>query len=70
MNCNELWAAAQEKPGKDPESGALFVIGNGWHNRIKILYFGGTAFAFWTSAWASQVRFVWINRINRFDLPL
>ena len=42
MNFNGLWAAASEKLGEDPKSGALFVFGNRRHNRIKILYFDGT----------------------------
>lgn len=42
MNFNGLWAAAQERLGEDPKSGALFVFGNRRHNRIKILYFDGT----------------------------
>jgi transposase len=39
---NGLWAAAQERLGEDPKSGALFVFGNRRRNRIKILYFDGT----------------------------
>jgi transposase len=39
---NGLWAAAQERLGEDPKSGALFVFGNRRHNRIKLLYFDGT----------------------------
>jgi transposase len=39
---NGLWAAAQERLGEDPRSGALFVFGNRRHNRIKLLYFDGT----------------------------
>jgi transposase len=39
---NGLWAAAQERLGEDPRSGALFVFGNRRRNRIKILYFDGT----------------------------
>ena len=42
MNFNGLWAAATEKLGEDPRSGALFVFGNRRRNRIKILYFDGT----------------------------
>ncbi|HTX21457.1 MAG TPA: IS66 family insertion sequence element accessory protein TnpB [Candidatus Aquilonibacter sp.] len=42
MNFNGLWAAATEKLGEDPKSGALFVFGNRRRNRIKILYFDGT----------------------------
>lgn len=39
---NGLGAAAQERLGEDPKSGALFVFGNRRHNRIKLLYFDGT----------------------------
>lgn len=39
---NGLWAAAQERLGEDPKSGALFVFGNRRRNRIKLLYFDGT----------------------------
>ncbi len=42
MNFNGLWAAAQNRLGEDPRSGALFVFGNRRHNRIKMLYFDGT----------------------------
>ncbi len=42
MNFNGLWAAASERLGEDPKSGALFVFGNRRRNRIKILYFDGT----------------------------
>ncbi len=42
MSFNGLWAAAQEKLGEDPKSGALFVFGNRRRNRVKILYFDGT----------------------------
>ncbi len=42
MNFNGLWAAATERLGEDPKSGALFVFGNRRRNRIKILYFDGT----------------------------
>jgi len=42
MNFNGLWAAATEKLGEDPKSGALFVFGNRRRNRIKILYFDGS----------------------------
>jgi transposase len=42
MSFNGLWAAAQERLGEDPRSGALFVFGNRRRNRIKILYFDGT----------------------------
>lgn len=42
MNFNGLWAAASEKLGEDPKSGALFVFGNRRRNRIKVLYFDGT----------------------------
>jgi transposase len=42
MHFNGLWAAAQERLGEDPKSGALFVFGNRRRNRIKILYFDGT----------------------------
>ena len=41
-NFNGLWAAARERLGEDPKSGALFVFGNRRRNRIKILYFDGT----------------------------
>ncbi len=41
-NFNGLWAAAQERLGEDPKSGALFVFGNRRHNRVKLLYFDGT----------------------------
>jgi len=42
MNFNGLWAAATERLGEDPKSGALFVFGNRRRNRIKILYFDGS----------------------------
>ena len=42
MSFNGLWAAAQERLGEDPKSGALFVFGNRRRTRIKILYFDGT----------------------------
>jgi transposase len=42
LSFNGLWAAAQERLGEDPRSGALFVFGNRRRNRIKILYFDGT----------------------------
>jgi transposase len=42
MNFNGLWAAATERLGEDPRSGALFVFGNRRRNRIKILYFDGS----------------------------
>lgn len=42
LSFNGLWAAAQERLGEDPKSGALFVFGNRRRNRIKILYFEGT----------------------------
>jgi transposase len=42
MNFSGLWAAASERLGEDPKSGALFVFGNRRRNRIKILYFDGT----------------------------
>jgi len=42
MSFNGLWAAAQERLGEDPRSGALFVFGNRRRNRIKLLYFDGT----------------------------
>jgi transposase len=42
MNFNGLWAAATERLGEDPKSGALFVFGNRRRNRLKILYFDGT----------------------------
>lgn len=42
LSFNGLWAAAQERLGEDPKSGALFVFGNRRRNRIKILYFDGT----------------------------
>ena len=42
MYFNGLWAAATERLGEDPKSGALFVFGNRRRNRIKILYFDGT----------------------------
>lgn len=42
MSFNGLWAAASEKLGEDPKSGALFVFGNRRRNRIKVLYFDGT----------------------------
>jgi transposase len=42
MNFNGLWAAASERLGEDPKSGALFVFGNRRRNRIKILYFDGS----------------------------
>jgi len=42
MNFNGLWAAATERLGEDPKSGALFVFGNRRRNRIKLLYFDGT----------------------------
>jgi hypothetical protein len=41
-NFNGLWAAAQQRLGEDPKSGALFVFGNRRRNRIKLLYFDGT----------------------------
>jgi transposase len=42
LSFNGLWAAAQERLGEDPKSGALFVFGNRRRNRVKILYFDGT----------------------------
>ena len=42
MSFNGLWAAAQERLGEDPKSGALFVFCNRRHTRIKILYWDGT----------------------------
>jgi transposase len=42
MSFNGLWAAASQRLGEDPKSGALFVFGNRRRNRIKILYFDGT----------------------------
>jgi len=42
MSFNGLWAAASERLGEDPKSGALFVFGNRRRNRMKILYFDGT----------------------------
>ena len=42
LSFNGLWAAATERLGEDPKSGALFVFGNRRRNRIKLLYFDGT----------------------------
>ena len=42
MSFNGLWAAAQQRLGEDPRSGALFVFGNRRRNRLKLLYFDGT----------------------------
>jgi transposase len=42
MSFNGLWAAASQRLGEDPKSGALFVFGNRRRNRIKLLYFDGT----------------------------
>jgi len=39
---NGRWAAAQERLGAAPKSGALLVFGNRRHNRIKRLYCDGT----------------------------
>ena len=56
MSFNGLWNAAQQQLGEDPKSGALFVFGNRRRNRIKILYFDGTGFAFWPNGWNGHVR--------------
>jgi len=42
LNFNGLWAAASERLGEDPKSGALFVFGHRRRHRLKILYFDGT----------------------------
>ncbi len=51
---NGLWAAAQERLGEDPKSGALFVFGNRRHNRIELLYCDGTGGACWPSVWRRE----------------
>src|SRR5213596_843961 len=39
---NGLWAAAQERLGEDPKSGAVFVFINKDRTRLKLLYWDGT----------------------------
>ena len=38
---NGLWAAAQEKLGEDPKSGAVFAFINKERTRLKLLYWDG-----------------------------
>lgn len=39
---NGLWAAAQERLGEDPRSGAVFCFINKERTRLKLLYWDGT----------------------------